>query len=265
MPYQNALQNFKKENVRVFQNHAQKTLKDAINSKNIAIFRSAVDAAYRDAARTFTGIGSHAEEKEKALANFAEAVQSYFTASADNMDFDEKHNSWCEQLIKKFKPYEITYGQAQKIVNMTFKYLYCLDDANTLFNDYFKQCHVALDSFTLAWIWKCCEADKTFTKFAEWSNLTKTGEPKAKRTKAKAGYLDVVELYRTHSAITTKYSGCSPFQAEFIFWPEIQKELAAESFLIQLEDADKKRAKEIKAMSLKDKWKTILDKIQKIT
>ena len=40
--------------------------------------------------------------------------------------------------LKKDGYNSATHGQAQKVVNMTFKYLYCLPDATTTYNEYFE-------------------------------------------------------------------------------------------------------------------------------
>ena len=51
----------------------------------------------------------------------------------------------------------------------------------------------------------------------------------------------------------------SPLEMEFIVWPQIQMELAAEGFLFGLEeDLTNERKKEIKAKSLKDKYDEIV-------
>ena len=66
--------------------------------------------------------------------------------------FDEKHKELCKdflvELNKVVPPQE--FGKAQKFVNMTFKYLYCFDNAKS-YEDYFKYCHMPIDSYTLNW------------------------------------------------------------------------------------------------------------------
>ena len=53
----------------------------------------------------------------------------------------------------------------------------------------------------------------------------------------------------------------SPLEMEFIVWPQIQMELAAEGFLFGLEEnLTNERKKEIKTKTLKDKY----DEIAKI-
>ena len=52
--------------------------------------------------------------------------------------------------MKKFYKYDARYGQAQKVINMAFKYLYCCEGAEK-YNSKFADCHMPLDQFTLAW------------------------------------------------------------------------------------------------------------------
>ena len=207
------------------------------------IFRAAVNAAYNDAARTFTHINGNSDNAKNTL---AEEIRAYFKdrmpcQSAD--EFDELHNSLCNIFLASLSQSgynDATYGQAQKVVNMTFKYLYCLDNAITDYNDYFEYCHVALDSFTLEWIWRNCDPGR-LNKYEAWSNLKKgdyrdvKGDYKDSRGVDRPGYDRIVELYR-NKIPSQFYLGCTPFHAEFIFWPEIKLHLAAEAFYFALND-----------------------------
>ena len=84
-------------------------------------------------------------------------LKSYFDKAvpSDSNSFDCFHEKLCIKLTDKFKGYNIDlkYGQAQKIVNMAFKYLYCCKDIKENYN-YFKYCHMPLDKFTLLWFGK---------------------------------------------------------------------------------------------------------------
>lgn len=83
--------------------------------------------------------------------------EEYFKGPAKNK---EDFNTWHEQCCKEFqtkynkalegKYHKIKYGKAQKIVNMTFKYLFCYVDADS-YTGHFQYCHMPLDSFTLTW------------------------------------------------------------------------------------------------------------------
>ena len=207
------------------------------------IFLAAVNEAYGDAKRTFEGIGGRATAANQKLGNkspnqkLADNIQNYFKYNTkkniSEREFDELHGKWCTEYRNDLKTVgysKATYGQAQKVVNMTFKYLYCLNGATTTYNGYFKHCHVALDSFTLEWIVRNC---KPSDKLEVWSKLNKV-DTKPKRSNY-LGYDSIVPLYRSN--MPQEFSAITPFQSEFIFWPEIQMHLACEAFYFALDDA----------------------------
>ncbi len=214
-------------------------------------YDNAIYQAYLDAARTFKGIKDALEKagvKDVCIflksSEIHELLSSYFEneAPSDKNAFDNTHQTLCENVIKLFKKinYDIEYGKAQKIVNMAFKYLYCFDDAP---EEYFTYCHMPLDSFTLEWIYRnILSKDKTCKKgkIASWSKLEKTDKDEYHGTDGKQYYLYdfYVKKVREYLADTSKEY--TPLQLEFIIWPIIQIDLAAEAFWSALNpDADK--------------------------
>lgn len=139
------------------------------------LYKNALYQGYLDACRTI----SWSENLKKAykkdsdkrdyifsiLSNSAIRIKSYIEDDdlQNHNNFDDFHYYLCEELIADFQNgdskygIEITYGHAQKIINMAFKYLYCLlyktMDADK-FADKFKECHMPLDSFSLEWIYR---------------------------------------------------------------------------------------------------------------
>lgn len=244
----NAINNFKSGVKGAFAKHIQrKTTFDPLNSK---IFEDAVTAAYGDAKRTFKGINGRATT---ANSNLAQKIQTYFKAPAIPMNFDKLHNDWCKEYIADLKNQgydKTTYGQSQKVVNMTFKYLYCLDGATSQpYDTYFDYCHVALDSNTLEWIWRNCGLDDN-EKHDDWSKIKYNNCSTRKTTKL--GYAEIVKRYRDNKS---SYYPNTPFQAEFIFWEEIKAHLAAEAFYSSLPGAIDTDT--FKNMSLKQKYTAI--------
>ena len=149
-------------------------------------------------------------------------------------DFNLKHKKMCECWTDQFKNSLGTYGKAQKIVNMTFKYLFCSDYID---KDYFDYCHMPLDSYTLEWFRRKTENE---IKFDKWSNLD----------------------YDKYVKITEKIFEIlqqKPLVAEFKIWPEIQKHLAAEEFYFKFVDKrlSKEQKQEFKRKSLNEKIKSI--------
>ena len=116
----------------------------------------AVKSAYGDAKRTMQGISCFSEEKDAALDEIGEGILEYFTVlepATSQEEFDVLHEKLCNTWTKHFNDKLIgAYGKAQKIVNMTFKYLFCIDFGKKKYEKWFFFCHMTLDSYTLDWI-----------------------------------------------------------------------------------------------------------------
>ena len=131
----------------------------------------------------------------------------YFQQPCSN--FNCWHQKICKYFLKKFKSIlveygydadeSLKYGKAQKIVNMTFKYLFCFDDAQA-YRKKFEACHMPIDSYILKWYNDVCDqADKCETA---WSDLDK------------AQYDAIQEK------IKAELGNYNPFLAEFYIWAE---------------------------------------------
>jgi hypothetical protein len=190
---------------------------------------------------------------------------SYFNGPArDQPAFDIWHHDMCELFLDYFENdfVDLQYGKAQKIVNMTFKNIYCLQGADQN-EKFFTHCHMPLDSFTLEWFYRVGQASKAkingskvARKYPSWSKLKYSGGyNNNNRTYL---YMDIQEFIRGH--VAQKHSNnCTPLQAEFLIWPQIQFELAAEGFYSQLVKIDEKllqsnlKAWDFKKLNIKDK------------
>ena len=88
---------------------------------------------------------------EKMLKTFVAKIEKYFISPApsDQYIFNVFHDDLCTtfQSDCKTKGYIHTYGNAQKMINVLFKYLSCFEDA-AKYKDWFKYCHMTLDRFT---------------------------------------------------------------------------------------------------------------------
>ena len=66
--------------------------------------------------------------------------------------YDEWHHNICIEFLNKLNetsPRQKSYGKAQKCLNMAMKYLYCCNDAPSVFAyKKFDYCHMALDGYT---------------------------------------------------------------------------------------------------------------------
>ncbi|MBR2406487.1 MAG: hypothetical protein IKB04_05540 [Clostridia bacterium] len=84
------------------------------------------------------------------------------TASAWDNDFDAWHDNMCSNT-----DFGMRYGVWQKFINMSFKYIYCINDKldNPITLD-FKKCHIPLDDNTLLW----CR-NKGITDITAWNKV----------------------------------------------------------------------------------------------
>jgi len=94
---------------------------------------AAVDRAYRDVNRTMHGIGEiQTPENYIILRNFVNNIASEtLTTTYDQTSFDNWHFKKCDELKSEFirvLNYSISYGQAQKWINMTLKYMFAIGD-----------------------------------------------------------------------------------------------------------------------------------------
>lgn len=200
----------------------------------------------------------------------------------DKDDFDKWHNETCDKflrIIRGLNVYsKIEYGKAQKIVNMMFKHLYCLNGADA-YLDYFEHCHFVLDSFTLEWFirdvakeWYNQSNEEPISVSAEnkpfpkWSNITYRPQNNLDYNKKpdridNGGYYHYMFFQKTiRDYFETKHKqcGCTPFQAEFHIWPDIQMHLACEAFYFALDDTLTTKAKnDYKKKDLNSKKATI--------
>lgn len=217
----------------------------------MSIDKSGIKESLRRALNDFTPRTEEIKEKitrdemleklEEEKCGFLAAFEAYFEeVPAKNQDeFDKWHNKMCEKFLGCFNDNfkDLQYGKAQKIVNMTFKNIYCLRDAESK-EDYFKYCHIPLDSLTLEWVYRTMKPTnrKKYTreKIPAWSKLCYESEESA----AELSYKSIQEDIRKHFESRNKESSgkykWTPLTAEFVIWPQIQLELAAEGLFNQL-------------------------------
>ena len=148
------------------------------------------------------------------LSRLANDFVDYFSKPApkSQADFDD----WCKAAIDKFltdynellthSGYIKTarYGKAQKILNVTFKYLYLFGDIVSGNPGHFTFCHFAIDRKTLAWYKKNVAPQ---CSVRNWSDMTDVE------------YVEIQKNIRTYLAAQSKYPK-EPFLAEFEIWSE---------------------------------------------
>lgn len=238
------------------------------------VYVDALYQGYLDACRTFKWEKDGKDNKEYIREIFEEKeivgdMKNYLRA--DKLEsFDEIHKKICVNLIEKCKERtNMTYGQAQKIINMAFKYLYCCKHDSAM-EERFKACHMPLDSFSLEWF-KRKFKEKNFSNLDSYSEnnkelpenlFTKKGEKKLKAESIGSWssmqtwekdckkqeypyefYAHVIKQYCKKNSIT-------PLQLDFIVWSKMQKIMAAESFIKTFKDDDEENKEVINSEEL---------------
>lgn len=126
-------------------------------------FQAAAHRAYRDFNRTLefqdkdsqNKVGKKAtEERKRICADAIEILQNAFSSlTAEKIksqeDYDAWHRETAREIIDLYEDFgvEFYYGQAQKWINMTAKYLYLLGERD--FDGVFKYLHVPVDNYVL--------------------------------------------------------------------------------------------------------------------
>ena len=157
--------------------------------------RQCLETAYHSAKRNCDGIDT--ETLNKAFEQIKKEIHVGFFPTCK--DFNELHEHCCEIFQdtvkdKNKKPY--AYGIAQKVINLTFKYLYCHDEAKN-YEDNFKDCHTVLDSYILKYY---SIKDTSWTKLSE------------------KDYDDIEETIKNQRK---RIDGLTQFQEEFVVWPQL--------------------------------------------
>lgn len=133
--------------------------------------KNSVKRAYRDLCRTLRGFGAFhnkTEIKSKAEELLCYELHTFLTDGTS--DFCEWHRNLMQRLIKAFCNQPFTIGQAQKWINMSFKYLYCFTVYNMpgIIKKQFEQCHTPIDNRVMINAYKMYSVEKLPVK---WSKL----------------------------------------------------------------------------------------------
>ena len=180
----------------------------------IEVYVQAIYLGYLDASRTFKD-QRKVEKDHSEVKVIAKKMKKYIVDDRDN--YDSFFYGACDYLCKK---YEMKFGQAQKIINMAFKYLFCI--ANAKLKNRFKKCHMPLDGIMFEWIYRNIKDDnKNLKKVDAWSKIDKGKEDNA----------GTYKYYKKHIDAYCKKEGKTPLQLDFENWVIMSQTLAAESFL----------------------------------
>ena len=179
-------------------------------------------------------------EVNEVLGWLSDRIYSYFNfePNTDNTqgNFDEFHKSLCDGYQAKLNACRhetgypnITYGNAQKIINMVFKYLACYSDYDK-YADLFSYCHIPLDRRIL------CAINDVFLlhtnpRLESSIHLNKKGDLQYDvhyvdaHTKTPwsglnySQYIDIVNIYR--SAMTGHINNHCWLSVDFHYWSQV--------------------------------------------
>lgn len=170
--------------------------------------------SYKDMTpRHLKGIGKYKNEKVGIFNYITDQLVIYFSQPAKSREeFGNWHKEMCEEICRRFSALpgiEIKHGKAQKLLNITFKQLYCFADAESK-ADHFKYCHIPIDNNIITW----CENNAGITppptawSFMSYSDYSKFEDSLYSWLNSKDN-----TKYRTADGIP-----CSPLQLDFIAW-----------------------------------------------
>ena len=121
----------------------------ACNNEYKNIYQCAVAQAWLDVCRSVS-VKNNKKNIEHAKEVIANMLQKYYESKPKNA---EAFEGWYDSLLSdSTKNTKLTVGQAQKIINMSFKYLFCCADIRNSKMSHFTWCHMPLDSVTLEWL-----------------------------------------------------------------------------------------------------------------
>lgn len=141
---------------------------------NISI-KVASNRAYRDMCRTMKfnklkDITDRRKLRDKVNIMFETEIKKLTSGSKKNSDdFNNWHGEVCENMKNLYeeKGIKLTYGQAQKWINMTIKYLYLF--GGYTFDSVFEELHIPVDNYILDIANKKLGIDKPKTPWSKWN------------------------------------------------------------------------------------------------
>ena len=146
------------------------------------VYKAAADRAYRDLCRTIK-FKDKDDKNNKCRRSVNELIVKEIKNLSDTNQeaYDEFHLGLCGQIIEEYRKNgvaELTYGQAQKWVNMTMKYLCVLSEGNFTgkfewLGRFYPYLHVPIDSIILDKIAEARFPNINLDKNLSWSKIEK--------------------------------------------------------------------------------------------
>jgi hypothetical protein len=169
--------------------------------------RACVARAYRDLSRTLHGFKAFPKAtvvRQRAHDKVKASLLALLNGSVDQESFDRWHRNTCGQLclIYTRQCFKFEIGQAQKWINMAFKYLYVFGEENIPgYADLYKFGHVPIDNIMLEKL--AAYEPPSLSKSALWSRMR-----------------DYREYFLLQSWIRDRWPGSAPLAVEFHMYQE---------------------------------------------
>lgn len=212
------------------------------DSKNTPDDKEELNELYKEIISKFAlpdmtrhGKNSKTSDKLKKTKSFDYLSEKIIDLLLENHPFDDWHEEICNELIEKNKDKcTLTYGDAQKLVNMSLKYIYCMKDfPKKDFKSDISNWHMTIDNYILSWISnhiykQIGTTNRTKIKdnyqLSKYETKSKFNE-KIKWSKLDKGtYKALQEIIKT--ILQEENISDPPFIAEFYIWQEMKIEKA---------------------------------------
>lgn len=128
--------------------------------------------AYRDFCRTIRFKGEHDTFKDNVKVLITQNIDGLISVRTKE-DFDRKHKDLCEKIIEianfqKVLEADFTYGQAQKWLNMTLKYMLLTGFWNDKLQPIIGFLHIPVDSYIISAAKKYLGISITSKAWSKW-------------------------------------------------------------------------------------------------
>ena len=214
---------------------------EKLSIKNNLHIEIAIRRAYEDSQQRLmkghNNIAGKLWDKDNGpLAYLREEIHSYFMNFKNNkMGFDECHKMLCSDDGERGFLYRYNKlvsgicgkqapGKAQKIINMTLKYISCYQDVE---DEWFKDCHMVLDHYTLD-NWFCSKIKRkgkpSKESIGSWSKLEygdelNIGSYMWIQSEIRKWFKEKNEM-NGYYYLESEKRMMTPFEAEFLIWEE---------------------------------------------
>lgn len=166
-------------------------------------YEAASNRAYRDLNRTIRYQTMSSDVRETLRKKTTELLRREITWMMSNVTTQDAFDSWhfnvCTQIRSCFREagIEFYYGQAQKWLNMTIKYLYVIGDKQ--FDGAFPYLHIPIDNYVFDAAQKAFGVSKPMVAWSRWDDYHNQ-------------YMMYQEALRSH------ITDMDPLRWEFRYW-----------------------------------------------